>query len=290
MKPLAALLPFIGLAAFAQQAPVPDQPLPDVAALMLQVEANQKASEDLRKRYIYTAEQQFEKVGKEGEQKKLKTIRNEVFWIDGIQVTRKLAEDGKPLTPDEARKENERIDKEVAKIRDRREKRSAEGKPARDQGDFILPIARYLQLGTFSNPRRELLDARQTIVIDYAGNPDAKTNNPTEAIAKDLAGTLYIDEQDRVVQHFDAHFVRPFRLALGLVSIGQGLNFTVRNVKINNEVWLQQSIDGNGHVRAFLFFAVDGNFHLRNSDYRKFTATSKILPGFTEVPETPDPK
>ncbi len=214
-----------------------------------------------------------------------------MFWVNGVQVSRRLSTDQKTLNPEETKKEEERIRKRVEKIRARREKDEANGKPPPEGGDFILPIGRYLELGTFTNPRREVVNERPTIVVDFAGDKDAKTKNPMESMVKCITGTVYVDEQDKMIQHFDARFKCGYKLGGGmLISIGEGLAFTVRNKKINDEVWLQDSIDGNGHIRAFLFFAVDGNFRLRNSDYRKFRASATVLPGFTPLPPDTDPK
>lgn len=267
--------------------PTPANPLPDIATLMKEVEANQRESERKRMDYIYKSEQSFESLDRKGETKKHRTYQSEVFWVNGVEVERRLAVDGQPLSEDETRKQNERIDKRIEKARARREKAVAEGKPTEDGGgDFIMPIARYMELGVFTHERREVLNGRPTIVADYAGDPNAKSKKPFDDIAKFIAGTIYVDEQDKVIQHFDGHFVKGYKMGGGLlVNIGEGLSFTIRNRMVNNEAWLQESIDGNGHLRAFLFFAADGNFHLRNSDYRKFKATATVLPTFTPVPE-----
>ncbi len=112
-----------------------------------------------------------------GNLKKTTTTDAESLTIDGIRVDRVVARNGKPLSAKEAQKESDRIDKEVAKAKERREKLATEGKATDSNGDDILTVSRILELGTFSNPRRVDLNGRPTIVLDYAGDPNAKTRN-----------------------------------------------------------------------------------------------------------------
>ena len=291
---LLALLSLAAGAAAAQDvptAPVDARPLPDVATLMKQVEANQKAAEDAQKDYIYQSSMRFEKLDGKGDVRKTQSEVYEVFWLNGVQLARTLEKDGKPLTPEETKKENERIDKEAVRIREKRDKAAAEGKQTDPRGNVIAPLSRYLQLVTLSRERRETIAGRPTIVLDFVGDPAAKTYNAGEKFVKELAGTLWVDEDDKVVQRLDGHFVNAFKLGGGLlVSVSQGTHFTLLARKINDEVWLPDSISGNGHVRALLLFAAEGDFRVQTSDYRKFKTSSKVLPSFTEVPTEADPK
>ncbi len=262
------------------------RPLPDIATLMKQVEANQKTSEDAQKDYIYKQSIRFEKLDGHGDVKKTSSQVDEVFWLNGVQMSRTLEKDGKPLSADEARKENERIDKESVKIREKRDKAAADGKQTDPRGNVVAPLSRYLELVKLTNPHREAINGRSAIVLDFAGDADAKTNNPTEKFVKELAGTLWIDEDDKVLARLDGHFIDSFKLGGGLfVNVSKGTRFTLLFHKINDEVWLPETIKGNGHIRVFLLFATEGDFALQTSDYRKFKTSSKILPTFTQVPD-----
>lgn len=286
-----AILLFAVSGCFAQgPAAVEERPLPDIATLMKQVEANQKTAEDAQKDYIYKSAIRFEKLDGKGDVKKTQSQVDEIFWLNNVQMVRLLEKDGKPLSPDEAKKENERIDKEAIKIREKRDKAAAEGKQTDSRGNVIAPLSRYLQLVTLSRPRREFMNGRPTIKLDFVGDANAKTYNAPEKFVKELAGTLWIDENDKVVARLDAHFVNAFKLGGGLlVNVTQGTQFTLLARKINDEVWLPDSIKGTGHVRAFLVFAAEGDFALQTSDYRKFKTSSKIMPAFTPMPDTPMP-
>ncbi len=100
-----------------------------------------------------------------------------------------------------------------------------------------------------------------------------------------------MDEQDRAIAKIEGHFLDTFKIAGGLlVNIQKGTNFSLEQRKIKDEVWLPRQVDGKGSARAFLLFHFNGSFREIDSDYRKFKATSTILPGVETVGGTDDPQ
>ncbi|WP_263379643.1 hypothetical protein [Granulicella paludicola] len=270
-------------AAPPQAAPTPpaiamDAPLPDIRQLLLDVERNQRAAEDARRDYTYRVHLVEEDFDNNGGLKKSKVTDSESLTISGVRVDRTVARDGQPLSPEEQKKESERIDKEVAKAKDRRAKLDSKGRPSDTRGDEVVTASRILELGTFSNPRRVLLEGRPTIEADYAGDPSAKTHSPAETAIRDLVGTVWVDEQDHTLVRGEGHMLNDFKVGGGLVlDVHKGFSFTFQTNKINNEVWLPAVVDARGSARILLFGGVNGHIHLTTSDYRKFRAKSTIV-------------
>jgi hypothetical protein len=267
------------------------RPLPDIAALILSVEANQRTAESVRKDYLYHSVQTEQEVDGSGKVKKTTTKEYDSFWLDEVPVDKLVKKDGKELTPDEQKKESERIDKEVAKAREKKEKGDEKGKETSPRGDDMITASRILELGTFTNPRRMTLDGRDTIVVDYAGDPKAKTRNRGEEVIRDLVGTVWIDEQDKVIRKSKGHFLNAFKIGGGLVAnIRKDSSFAMEQKKVNGEVWLPAKIEGQGAIRILLFANFNGSMQVQMSDYRKFKATSTILPGVSTVDERTTPQ
>lgn len=268
------------------------RPLPDIPTLMHQVEHHQQLAEAVQKDYIYRSSTRIEREDKQGKVKQTDTRVTDVFYLDGVPVERLVEHNGKALSPDEEKKESERIDRQVARARERLAKAEADGKPTDSAGHPVITVSRLLELGSFTNPRRTQINSRPTIVVDFHANPGAKPRNPGESVIHDMAGTLWIDEQDRAIQHLEGAFVDTFKIGGGLVAnISKGTHFTASNVRINNEVWLPSWVEAQGHIRFLLFFNIDGNLAIHNSDYRKFKVTSTIVPATPEaalVPATPE--
>lgn len=246
---------------------------------MHEVEAHQKVAEAIAKNYLYHSVVTERESNGHGGIKKTETREYDVFWLNGVPVEKLTRKDGKELTAEEQKKESERIDKEVAKAKKRVEEANRQGKPTDPRGNELITVSRILALGSFSNPRRVSMNGRDTIVVDYAGDPKAKTRNRAEDLIRDLVGTVWVDEQDHVMVKAEGHFENTFKIGAGLVAnIQKGTSFSMVQTKVNGEVWLPEIVEGEGAARLFLFFNFKGSLQAVDSDYRKFRTTSTVLP------------
>ena len=272
----------------AEASAAADRPLPDIPALMHEVEAHQRAAEAVEKDYMYHSATTMAETDGHGGVKKLERREFDTFWVNGVQVRRLTSKDGRPVSGDELKKENERIDKEAAKARERREKADAAGKETDPRGDDVVTVSRILELGSFTHARRLQINGRDTIAVDYAGDPKAKTRNRMEDVIRDMVGTVWVDENDKILTQAEGRFLNAFKIGGGLlVNIQKGTSFHFEQRKVNGEVWLPARAEAQGSARAMLFFSFNGNVHVSYSEYRKFKATSTILPGVGKVEETP---
>ena len=259
-------------------------PLPDLNALMQRVEQNARRSEALIHDYTYTSTSTVDNLDGHGDTRKTTTTVSDVFFIDGIRLQRAVLRNGSPLSADERRKEDERVDKEIAKARER--KASGDTNPAKHT--YNVSFARFLELGSFSNERRMVFHGRNTIVLDFTGDPDAKTRNPLEGIIHDMAGTVWIDEADAALCRVQGSFLRSFKIGGGLVaSIAKGTAFVTDLTRVNGEVWLPANSTAQGSMRALLLFSFNGHVVTSDTNYRKFKAGSRILPDVREVDNQP---
>jgi hypothetical protein len=268
-----------------------DKPLPDVVAMMHDVEINQRKAEAIEKNYMYHSVETEQEMDGHGHTKKMIVNEFDHYWVNGVRVRRLVKKNGKALTTDELAHEDERIDKEAAKAREKRDKGDAVGKQTDSRGNEEITVSRLLELGAFNNARRVQLNGRDTIAVDYVGDPRAKTRNRAEDAIRDLQGSAWIDEHDRILARVEGHFVNSFKVGGGLlVNIQKDTHFAMEQTKVNDEVWLPASIAAQGAARVLLFFNFSGNIRAVESDYRKFRATSTVLPGTTtiEPPQVPD--
>src|SRR5271168_2901082 len=169
--------------------------IPDAATMLREVEAHQKQLDKMRENYTFRAVQTTRQLDSSGNTKKTETEEHEVFFVNGHRVEKLVRKDGKDLTPDQARKEQDRVNKEVIKV-------SQPGYTDPDKGE--ITVTRLLQIVTFSKPRRVRLNGRDTIVFDFAGDPHAKTHGRGEDALKKVSGTIWIDEADHEVSRMSA--------------------------------------------------------------------------------------
>jgi hypothetical protein len=267
------------------------RPLPDIPALMRAVEVNQKAAEAIEKDYLYRSVQTAVESDGHGGVKKTETKEYDIFWVEGVPVHRLVRKNGKEISAEEQKKENEEIDKEAAKAKEKRAKADAKGAETDPRGNELITVSRLLELGSFTNARRVQLGGRDTIAVDFAGDPKAKTRNRGEEVIRDLVGTAWVDEQDKVLVKAQGHFLNNFKVGAGMVvNIQKGTNFSMEQRKVNDEVWLPAVIEGQGAARVLLVLNFNGSIRAVESDYRKFKATSTIVPGMSTVEPQPEPK
>lgn len=272
----------------AEVAPVEGEqrPLPDIPKLMHEVEEHERTAEAVQKDYLYHAVDTVQEVDGHGRVKKTETREFDIFWVEGVPVHKLTKKDGRELSPEEQKKEDERIDKEVAKAKERLAKADAKGKPTDPDGNDEVTVSRLLELGSFSNARRVMLNGRQTIAVDYAGDPKARTRNRLEGVIRDMAGTVWVDEEDRAIARLEGHFLDTFKIGAGLVAnIQKGTSFSLEQRKVNDEVWLPVEANGRGTARMLLLFKFNGTLREIDSGYRKFKVTSTILPGMGKPPD-----
>jgi hypothetical protein len=225
----------------------------------------------------------------------------EIFWLDGVRVARVLpscdhcgVEAGPvmniPISDSELAAENQRVDREVAEAKAFR----AHGKDASSPDDppQIL-LSRMLELCSFSNPRRQDVDGRSTILLDFAWNPSVKSASENETVLTFFSGTVGIDEKDHAVQHVEGRFLADVKLEEGNIKISKGTRMTITNRRVDTGIWLLSRLDARGEGRYFAF-AIDGDGHIFTGNYRKFHVNSTILPADTGVtpppPASPAPK
>ena len=258
----------------SQQDNVVHRPLPDIKRLLSDVQDNQKQLEGVVDQYSCTENEEERELDKNGQVKKTTVKEYMDFYLGGELVRREVKKDGKPLTTDEQKKEDGRIEK---RIRDY-DKKKSEGEDASKKKERI-DVSTFLRSSDFTHPRWEQFRAHEVIVFDFAPNPAYKPRNKTEDLLHKLVGTLWVDDQDHQVVRLEAHLSDSFKLAGGLLaSIRKGSSLVMEQAKTNGEVWLPSYVDAHFSARLLLLSSALGDYASKFSDYKKFrveTVTGK---------------
>ncbi|HEY4010941.1 MAG TPA: hypothetical protein VGM11_12375 [Acidobacteriaceae bacterium] len=260
-----------------QTEPQQPAPLPDIQTLLAHVRARYDALESLRKNYICTMTQVADEFSSDGS-KKTHTDQYQAFYVGNTEVLQHIARDGKPLSVDDARKEQERVDKEVAKLKEH---------ATRAQRDEVrLSASGLLKVATFSNPRRETLSGRPTLIFDYKGDPNASAKDLSEQIMRQLAGTIWIDERDEAIVRLTGALQQNFHVGGGLlVNIRKGSWFNFVQAPVNGEIWFPAEFTAHVDGRFLLLKGFNGNVRDSFSEYKKMKTSVTILPGAQLVEE-----
>ena len=251
-------------------------PLPDITTLLQRVRSRYTELQSLRKNYIFTITQTADEFASDGS-KKSHTDEYQAFFVNDTEVRQHISHDGKPLSTADARKEQARVDKEVAELKAGHKRRQ----------EVKLSASGLLKVATFSNPRREVLNGRPTLVFDYKGDPHAHADGVAEEVTRLLAGTLWVDERDEAILRLNGRLDANFHVGGGLlVNIRKGSWFDFAQAPVNGEIWFPREFTAHVDGRVLLIKGFDGDARQTFSDYRKLRTTVTILPGSHVVEQT----
>jgi hypothetical protein len=253
----------------------------DVAALLREVERNQDEIERHVSEYAFTQTETDREITSKGELKKETVKVYEVYPLPNREPVQKLiSENGVPLSPERAAKEDRRVQEEFQKAereKDEDEKkvarRRAEREKKENEGTEISP---FLRVCEFVSPRREILEGRETIVFDFRPRPGFRPKNREESLIAKLIGVVWIDPVDKQVIRLEARLAEGFKMAGGLlVSLKPGAALVIEQTRMDQGVWLPRFAQVNLSVKVLLFGGGDYNKTIKWSDYKHFSGDVK---------------
>ena len=270
--------------------------LPDLKALFKKIDENQKTIRKITENYAGTRTEEETELDGSGKVKKVETNRYTFFYLDGNEVSTLVQKDGKPLSEEEQKKENEKTKKRIeelqrhaAKKEAKQEKDEEQGKEEKNEGDPGIEV--FLRACRFVNPRRERFRGQDMLVFDFEPNPEFKPHKLEESVAQKLAGVVWIDEKALSVARLEAYFVGDMKIGGGLLAnLQRGTSFVFEQAFVNNEVWLPTYEEAHVGVRVLLLKGFKVNEVTRYSDYQRFNVQSLAIIGKPkEEAEKPGP-
>jgi hypothetical protein len=286
--------------------------LPDMKALFKEIDANQKAMDELRHRYAGTKVEEDFMYRSPGQVKSHDSKESNFFYMDSEEIDIVRKRNGKPLADADAKAEEESARKRVEAIRKSRAEEAAkkekEAAAAKDSGgkdsagqqpndadndsgkdgdkdDSDVGIEMFLRIDEFVNPRRERFRGQDVLVFDFEANPEHKPHGFTEKIVQKLAGTIWIDEKAHDVIRLEAFFARDEKILGGLLAtIGQGTAYVFEQEYFDNSVWLPTYEEVYFGVRVLMVKGFHGSTTTRYSNYSKFDVDAAY------PPKTPAPR
>ncbi len=260
-----------------------NEPLPDIPALLLELQANEDKIEAMLDTYSFTQKTIKRELGKDGILHEIESETNQLTFYKGYRIKRLIEKNGRPLSEKDqaeadkdAAKQVEEIEKKIAKNESRLGKLDAKGAPSEDSRR--ISIAEILRASKLLNPRRERFRGRDCVVFDFEPIPAFETKNATSLLKffGKTAGVMWIDEKDKQVARIEAALFESVSFGGGvLAKFKKGAAFTLEKERVNDEIWLPSQADINFSVRVLLVKGIDMNQVEKFYDYRKFETEVK---------------
>jgi hypothetical protein len=234
--------------------------------------------------YTYIQRQEEHKLDGDGKVKKIESKTSEVLVIYGEHIERLIAKDDNPLSAEETKKEDERIQKITDKRKnesdsDRRKRLEKEEKDREDGRRFVLEMADAYD---FRLAGSELIDGRHTWILDAEPRPEYRPKSREAKILPKLRGRIWIDRAEMQWTKFDVTTTDTISFGLFLARVHKGTRIVVDATRVNEEVWLPKHLSLHVDVRVALLKNASEDIEQTFRDYKKFRTDTK----FTVVGET----
>jgi hypothetical protein len=241
------------------------------------------SSEILRQRKLENYAWEEKTVEKMFDQKgKLQSTRVKVFdnlIIDGSEYRRLIEEDGNPLSADRAVKEQEKMEREIARRRaespsqhkarlDERAKRRQEAIKFREE---------ILNAFTFSVVGEEAVRGFDCWKIQAEPKRGfvAQSRQGKMLLGK-LHGSMWVTKDGSDLVKVDAETIDKITFGGFLASLGSGSHVGVEMMRVNEELWHPQTIRAGVNARA-LWKRVNVEEEVSYRNFRKFQTESKMV-------------
>ena len=234
--------------------------------------------------YTYIQREEEHSLDGHGKVKKVESRTSEVLVIYGEQVERLVAKDDKPLSAEETKKEEQRIQKITDKRKnesdsDRRKRLEKEERDRADGRKFVLEIANAYNFRLIGS---ELLDGRDTWALDAEPRAGYEPKSKEAKILPKLRGRIWIDKAEVQWKKFDVITTDTISFGLFLARVHKGTHIVFEATRVNDEVWLPKHLALHVDVRLALLKNFNEDVEQTFRDYKKFRTETK----FTVVGET----
>lgn len=224
---LIALLFFPKAPARGQQPslPSPDEILDNVLAREKEVR-----SRDLNKKYTYTQLTKIEKLQDDLAVKETEERTYRIIPLDGAAYNRLVTKNGKPLSQEDLRREQNREEKFRKAIAKKQKKA--------DEEDILLN-KELLSKYAFSVIGRETVNGRSAFVLTFKPrSPDLPVKKSVDRFLNKLMGTVWFDDQDYELAKIEAKITEPVKVGWGIIASLYKFDLTFEQVRLDDGVWL----------------------------------------------------
>src|SRR5215472_8718184 len=246
---------------------------------------------DLAQNYTCQQREVEKQKGKHGEVKSTEIRTFDVNFYYGDEYSRLVAKNDKPLSAEDKKKEDDKLEKFLAKRRDRSEEEQqkawAKRKKQREEGRAFLHDV--VNAYDFKLVGEEKVDGEDAWVIEATPRKDFHPTQPHGEILSKIKGKVWIEKKDYNWVKVEAENFDTISFGLFLARIHPGSHFALEQTHLNDEVWLPRRFHVNGGIRIALLKNLNGEQEDTFTNYRKFSTTTRILPGFQEVPPDQTP-
>lgn len=215
-----------------------------------------------------------------GRVKKSETTVEEVLQIDGTRYRRKIEVNGKALSAAEARKEQDKLDREMARRKaespGQREKRI--GSEKKRQQEFRVlreDVGRAFDFRLIGEEPIQGVKCWKVNAEPKRAGFQGKSDLGKRVLPK-MHGTLWISQANYEWLRVEAEALDTIRFGWVLASLAKGSTFKMEQGRVAGDLWHPRRMEVRLQARGLVMkFNVGGEIEFRN--FRKFATETRML-------------
>src|SRR5258708_1720719 len=198
----------------------------------------------LRKNYTYLVRNREKELDPRGVIKRTKSDVVEVSILYGEPYFRQIEKDGKPLSADDARREQEKLTRFAAKRKNDTEDQKArrladfEKKRAKDR-EFLWEVPEAYDLQLLGDAT---LDGKSTYVIGAEPRPDYRPKTDIGKYLPKIRGKIWIDKAEYQWVKVDAETTGTIAFGFFLFRLDKGAHLQFEHSRLNDQICLPKPI------------------------------------------------
>lgn len=188
------------------------------------------------------------------------TLVGETVYVDDVPVRRVIERDGERLTPDEAREQEEKIRKAVAKAKAERNKRG-------NENDWVKEVGEALE---FKLAGEETVNGRAAWVLTCSPKPGYSPKNMRAKVFQKMNGRIWIDKAERQLVRAEAETFDTVNIGFGLFGkIEKGTRFQLAQKRLPDGMWVVDTQSIRFGARVMLVKWIGNEIHTKHWNYRR---------------------
>lgn len=231
------------------------------------------------KDYTWIARLTDRLVDSKGQVKSTRTEQWESLVIDGEIYHRMLERNGQALSAEDQRKEQQKLDKAVAKreheTASERVRRQADFEKQRTKDrEFLREVPDLFDFALLGSDK---IDGRDVWVISATPKADAKPKSRDAKPLLKVKAKVWIDKAEYQWVKLEAETTATISFGLFIARLAPGATLEFEQTRVNDETWLPKRELVRGAARLGLVKKLAGEEETTWNNYRKFEVDSKVV-------------
>ncbi len=216
-----------------------------------------------RLRYTYVERDQDQRRDSDGRVKSEEVDVSRTILVNGVPFEQLVERNGRPPSPEEERKQKEKLEKLKRETPEQRADRLS--KQAEENASLVREVPKAFD---FQVAGEEIVKGRPAYVLQATPHPGYDAQGKYGKMFSKVAGKLWIDKQDLGWIKVDGQVIQPFSMGLFLVRLLRGSEIKLEQTRVDDKIWMPERVHVKAAAKIFFVKSLVVERVLTYSEYR----------------------